>query len=503
MLTTSANAFAAEGTATRSVVRRRANWMLCNSEQALKGSQDFRGEGKPQKFYRYFYPAATGSRSSYRRPGARASSAAGREKRAAARSAAAARRAATNSARAAARANAYGSTVALTRALAAQRALMSAGSSTALLARLSPWASAASLLAWGANKLLTPTVPFTVDIAGTYDYAVYCKACPGIVQGRSNVFSTGSETCNGPVNCTTLQPGSAIIDGEVIPYTVSSALPRRRVIFFGPNSSPLHPTRFTWNEGLLFGRLGGLLDVEITTHTAKAGVALDVVYPAVDPAVFPQALPVLQPAPFAAPASYAMSGVSTAVGSAAQAAGAPSENSSGGNHPPSANDPGTNVPGPGSPYPPGAGAGGRASGSRPLGTKRPPRKGEREGKMGARGRAAAIAAGLVSAATEAVDLVVAAWKALPDEWKTRIPGRRTTPWQMAKDLYAYMPNADAQFYNDVLGNFAAEQGEDAVFGRWGRHNRDASRRAFPDSFRGFQTGPADTEGGRLAAPFVN
>jgi hypothetical protein len=111
----------------------------------------------------------------------------------------------------------------------------------------------------------------------------------------------------------------------------------------------------------------------------------------------------------------------------------------------------------------------------------PPKRGEKEIKPG--GGAAFKAAGhIFGAATEGLDLLDAAWKALSKNggWQTKVDGKPTTPAQKAKDIYNSVSKPKfntAGFFADFAKNAAINQLQDAAIGKVGSASKKGAKKA--------------------------
>lgn len=114
--------------------------------------------------------------------------------------------------------------------------------------------------------------------------------------------------------------------------------------------------------------------------------------------------------------------------------------------------------------------------------REPPRKRERERKTNP--VAVWVYAGL-GFVTETLDALEAVWKALPGKYKTRIKGQRTTPQQMAEDLYRNWDKVDVP---EAIENLVWEAIEDRIYGAMGKQTKQANQR--DQRIPGWSAGPA-------------
>ena len=137
-----------------------------------------------------------------------------------------------------------------------------------------------------------------------------------------------------------------------------------------------------------------------------------------------------------------------------------------------------------------------APGARP----RPPRQREKERKVVA--RMPFWIRKPLEAGTELSDAVDAVWDAIP--WKDRIryhEGKKNPrPDQKARALWDLFDKIE---WNEAVKNLIANQVEDFAYGQQGQKSKDSRNAAkdfLPNTGRGWQSGPWDTQPGRWLPP---
>ena len=140
---------------------------------------------------------------------------------------------------------------------------------------------------------------------------------------------------------------------------------------------------------------------------------------------------------------------------------------------------------------PGSKPGGGPVSAGPKHKNEPPKKKETEKKFGG-SKAVVVAGTIFGAATEGLDLLDAAWDALPQNggWNTKIKGTKTSPAQKAKDIANAFDDPDfdgAGFLIDFAKNAAKNEAKDIAIGK-GLGTKDVNKAL---GKAGMPTGPGN------------